>query len=207
MNIDETLERHCPTPVLVRQHGGIEALNDALSALIEEVASAESNAAPSSSNTTQGGFQSAPGADFLDRDDEALRALKGQIVWPAIESYLSQVLDCDPFMTPVSISSWAVSLRAGDWQAPHFHPKEYTLISGVYYVAVPESPEPEGCLEFINPNLNAVSIGNQPSGRLHRPETGQLILFPPYYMHFVHPLKSSAAPRHVIAFDVRLNQD
>ena len=113
MSIDETLEQHFPTPVLVRQHGGIEALNDALSALIEEVASAESNAASSSSNTTQGGFQSAPGADFLDRDDEALRALKGQIVWPAIESYLSQVLDCDPFMTPVSISSWAVSLGPG----------------------------------------------------------------------------------------------
>ena len=107
-------------------------------------------------------------------------------------------------MTPVSIASWAVSLNAGDWQAPHFHPKEYTVISGVYYVWVPEAPEPEGCLEFINPNLNAVSIGNQPSGHLHQPCTGQIILFPPYYMHFVHPLKT-ADQRHVIAFDVRLN--
>ena len=52
MNIDETLEQHFPTPVLVRQHGGIEALNDALAALIMEVASAESNAASLSSNTT-----------------------------------------------------------------------------------------------------------------------------------------------------------
>jgi hypothetical protein len=84
MNIDETLEQHFPTPVLLRQHSGIEALNEALSVLIEQVASAESNAAPSSSNTTQGGFQSVPGEDFLDRDDEALRALKGQIIWPAI---------------------------------------------------------------------------------------------------------------------------
>ena len=204
INVDESLEQHFPTPVLVRQHNGIESLNETLSALIEQVASAGSNAAPSSANTTQGGFQSAPGEDFLNRNHEALRSLKGQIVWPAIESYLSRVLDCDPLTTPVSISSWAVSLGAGDWQAPHFHPKEYTLISGVYYVSVPEAPEPEGCLEFVNPNLNAVSIGNQPSGRLHQPITGQLILFPPYYMHFVHPLRSET-PRHVIAFDVRLN--
>ena len=138
---------------------------------------AESNAAPSSRVIPRRAvFRARRVRTFSIRDDEALRALKGQIVWPAVESYLSQVLDCDPLMTPVAISSWAVSLGAGDWQAPHFHPKEYTLISGVYYVSV-QAPEPEGCLEFVNPNLNAVSIGNQPSGRLHRPETGQLIYF------------------------------
>ena len=205
MKTHETLEQHFPTPVLIRQHDDTELLNDALSDIITEISASESNAALAPSNTTQGGFQSAPEKDFLDRDNDAVRSLKGQIIWPAVESYLVQVLHCDPLMTPVSISSWAVSLKSGDWQAPHFHPKEYTLISGVYYVFVPEAPEPEGCLEFINPNLNAVSIGNQMSGRVHRPKMGQVILFPPYYMHFVHPLKTSA-PRHVVAFDVRLNQ-
>ena len=204
MKIGQRLEQHFPTPVLVRDHEDIDALTAALKALMEEVQLSEANAALSADNTTQGGFQTAAGVDFLDRDHDALRALKGQIIWPAIEGYLSEVLECDPLMTPVSIASWAVSLGAGDWQAPHFHPKEYTVISGVYYVWVPEVPEPEGCLEFINPNLNAVSIGNQGSGRLHHPKTGQIILFPPYYMHFVHPLKV-AAQRHVIAFDVRLN--
>jgi hypothetical protein len=48
-----------------------------------------------------------------------------------------------------------------------------------------------------------VSIGNQASRHLHQPRTGQVILFPPYYMHFVHPLKTDRK-RHVIAFDVRL---
>ena len=205
MKTHETLEQHFPTPVLVRQHDDIELLNDALSALITEISASESNAALSPSNTTQGGFQSAPEKDFLDRDNDAVRSLKGQIIWPAVESYLVQVLHSDPLMKPVSISSWAVSLNTGDWQAPHFHPREYTLISGVYYVSVPEAPEPEGCLEFINPNLNAVSIGNQMSGRLHRPKMGQVILFPPYYMHFVHPLKTGVT-LHVVAFDVRLNQ-
>ena len=86
INVHENIEQHFPTPVLVRQHAGIESLYEALGALIEQAVGAESNAAPSSSNTKQGGFQSAPGEDFLDRDDEALRALMGQIVWPAVES-------------------------------------------------------------------------------------------------------------------------
>jgi len=203
MKTEETLEQHFPTPVLLRSHTGIDELTNGLLQVMETASQNEANAASSADNTTQGGYQSADGERFLDRDDAAIRTLKGQIIWPAVESYLSQVLHCDPTFTPVSIFSWAVSLGACDWQAPHFHPKEYNIISGVYYVWVPDSPEPEGCLEFINPNLNAVSIGNQPSRHLHQPRTGQVILFPPYYMHFVHPQKVDAK-RHVIAFDVRL---
>jgi uncharacterized protein (TIGR02466 family) len=205
MQFDQTIEQHFPTHVLVRQHRGIEALTASLVAVIEGAREHEDNAALSTENTTQGGFQTGGDQDFLERNEPPLRALKSQIIWPAVETYLEQVLDCNPLLTPVSLVSWAVSLGPGDWQAPHFHPKEYTLISGVYYVSVPEATEPEGCLEFVNPNLNAVSMGNQPSSRLHRPETGQIILFPPYYMHFVHPLKAREN-RHVIAFDVRLQQ-
>ena len=205
MEFQETIEQHFPTPVLVRSHQPGDDLTAALVAAIEEARLNESNAAMSNENTTQGGFQTGGQQDFLERDAPALKILKGQIIWPAVERYLEEVLGCDPLLTPVSLASWAVSLGPGDWQAPHFHPKEYTLISGVYYVHVPDAPEPEGCLEFVNPNLNAVSMGNQPSGKLHRPATGQVILFPPYYMHFVHPMKR-AESRHVIAFDVRLMQ-
>lgn len=210
MTIEERLESHFPTPVLIREHGALADLTPALCSLIEEASRSEGNMASTALNTTQGGFQSGSeqaGSEpaFLDRDHPALQKLKGEIIWPAIESYLVQVLNCDPLLTPLTISSWAVSLGAGDWQAPHFHPKEYTVLSGVYYVAVPNSVEPEGFLEFIHPNLNAVSIGNQSASRRHQPRTGQLILFPPYYMHYVHPLRSSEK-RHVIAFDVRLKQ-
>ena len=188
MNTEETLEQHFPTPVLLRSHTGIDELTNGLLRVMETASQSEANAASSADNTTQGGYQSADGERFLDRDDAAIRTLKGQIIWPAIESYLSQVLHCDPTFTPVSISSWAVSLGAGDWQAPHFHPKEYNIISGVYYVWVPDAPEPEGCLEFINPNLNAVSIGNQPSRHCTSPErTGDFV--PP----LLHALCSPAS--------------
>ena len=124
-------------------------------------------------------FRARPVRTFWTGTTGTLRALKGQIVWPAIESYLSQVLDCDPFMTPMSISSWADISGAGikELAGPAFHPQGIHADFRGLLCTCARMPEPEGCLEFINPNLNAVSIGNQPSGRLHRPETGQLIYF------------------------------
>ena len=161
---------------------------------------AESNAAPSSSNTTQGGFQSAPGEDFLDRDDEALRALKGQIVWPAVKLLVAGLGLRSPHDASRHKQLGRVS-GGGGLASPAFSPQGiHADFRGLLCICA-RGAGTRGCLEFVNPNLNAVSIGNQPSGRLHRPETGQPHLFPPYYMHFVHPLKSDA-PRHVIAFDV-----
>ena len=206
MEIQEKLQQHFPTPVLVRDHHYIKDLTINLRKLIEEIIQTETNASKKEENTTQGGFQTKSGDSILDRDHAAIRTLKGEIIWPGVERYMHQVLNCDPLLTPVSLISWVVSLGAGDWQAPHFHPKEYTVISGVYYVWIPDLPEPEGYLEFINPNLNAVTIGNQTTTQRHCPKSGQLILFPPYYMHYVHPIKTSSK-RHVIAFDVRLNQN
>jgi hypothetical protein len=51
--------------------------------------------------------------------------------------------------------------------------------------------------------LNAVMLGNQDASRRHRPTAGQVILFPPYYMHYVHPLREESK-RTVVAFDVKL---
>jgi hypothetical protein len=48
-----------------------------------------------------------------------------------------------------------------------------------------------------------VSLGQQDASRNHQPKSGQIILFPPYYMHYVHPMRR-AETRRVVAFDVRL---
>ena len=45
MKIDQRLEQHFPTPVLVRDHEDIDALTAALKALMEEVRLSEANAA------------------------------------------------------------------------------------------------------------------------------------------------------------------
>ena len=53
-----------------------------------------------------------------------------------------------------------------------------------------------------NPHPISTMHGDS-SSRRHQPAEGQLILFPPYYMHFVHPFKGDGE-RAVIGFDVRL---
>lgn len=84
------------------------------------------------------------------------------------------------------------------------HPKEYNIISGVYYVDVPEQEAPAGDLYFVNPHPISVMAGAQSMTRSHTPVSGQLLLFPPYYMHYVHPMISDD-PSVVVAFDVRLD--
>lgn len=63
MQFDQTFEQHFPTHVLVRQHRGIEALTASLVAVIEGARENEDNAALSTENTTQGGFQTSGGQD------------------------------------------------------------------------------------------------------------------------------------------------
>lgn len=204
MTFDQQLEQHFPTPVLIQTHHGLEALNASLLDHIESLKTKSDNAALDALNTTQGGFQSPANISYLDIENPSIAELKGEVIWPAIETYLAEVLEVDPLFTPLVISSWVVCLESADWQAPHIHPTEFGIISGIYYVEVPHLPEPEGCLEFINPNLNAVMLGNQNASRRHRPIAGQVIMFPPYYMHYVHPLRAKLR-RTVIAFDVKLD--
>ena len=151
----EAIELHFPTPVLTRTFSEADSINQQLSALINtfETAATQGNQAAQtiSENTTQGGFQTQLGINILNDNNPAMRRLKQEIVMPSIEHYLANVLEVDPLFTPIEITSWAVSLSAGDWQAPHIHPNEYTLITGIYYICIPERPKPEGYLEFINP--------------------------------------------------------
>lgn len=203
----ETLESHFPTMVMVRDYEGAEALNCDLEKTIKELSinlgQTNQNAATNGDSTTKGGFQTPADMVFLDLKNESVSYLKNHIILPAIEEYLLQVFNVDPLYTPFKVKSWANRLGEGDWQSPHMHPKEYTLISGIYYVEVPETLAPAGHLEFINPALASVAIGGQMSSRLHQPINGQVLLFPPHYMHFVHPMAGKAI-RSVIAFDVSL---
>lgn len=204
---EQTLEQHFPTPVMTLQYSGTDALNRDISEFIDtltrELEPDHKNQAPLAENTTQGGYQTMPSLNVLHLPDPSMQQLKAEIVLPAIEHYLDQVLKVDPFFTPIEIHSWAVSLGPGDWQAPHLHPKEYTLMSGIYYVSIPTSPHPEGTLEFINPNPVSVSLGQQDATRNYRPKDSTVVLFPPYYMHYVHPIRAEGK-RRIIAFDARL---
>ena len=205
--ITEKLENHFPIPVLIRQFGDLELLNHSINELIEELArryqESSRNAATNGSSTTQGGYQTIASEDFLDIKNPHIYDLRDKIILPSVEEYFSRALNTDPLFLKFKLHSWANRLEKGNWQSPHIHPNEYTIISGVYYVRCPEMDAPGGVLEFINPHPASVSLGGQNATKQLVPKEGLVVMFPPYYMHFVHPITSAKA-RTIVAFDVRL---
>lgn len=97
------------------------------------------------------------------------------------------------------LQGWANVNRRGDYHDPHNHPHAY--LSGTYYVAVPEAPEilPQnrgdlrpGAISFYDPrsaaNMTAIRGDRQIEAEFtHRPNPGEILLWPAFLLHFVHP--------------------
>jgi uncharacterized protein (TIGR02466 family) len=105
--------------------------------------------------------------------------------------------------TEYRLSIWATVLVEGGHQLPHIHPSGW--LSGVYYVAVPESisdgdPDQAGWFEIGRPG-DDLALTRPPDARAIKPEAGALLLFPSYYFHRTVPFRGDQA-RISIAFDV-----
>ncbi len=113
------------------------------------------------------------------------------------------------------LQGWANVNRRGDYHDPHNHPHAY--LSGTYYVQVPdmESPPREnrsdvrpGAISFYDPrgaaNMTAIRGDRQIEAEFtHRPKAGDILLWPAFLTHFVHPNLSDAA-RISISFNAVL---
>ncbi|GJM11368.1 MAG: hypothetical protein DHS20C11_36440 [Lysobacteraceae bacterium] len=202
---DDNIEVHFPITVMQRQYQGVDQMNRSLASLVsdleEKYRDTNSNAVNEGSVSTQGGYQTSTKMNLFTVNDPAIAAFKEQLLLPAVNQYLSKVFgEESKTLNPWPVG-WANVLRAGDWQGPHLHPTEKNIISGVYYVQLPgEKQKPEGWIEFINPQLISVNHGF-PTTRRVEPVEGKLVLFPPFYMHYVHPFKGDGE-RTIIAFDV-----
>ena len=127
----------------------------------------------------------------------------------AAEGYVRerQVFSEDPLIAQrparVALNSWALTIRDDGHEAWHIHP--FGWISGVYYVAVPQSQSGRearsGVIEFgLFPFSRSQRL---PSPRWRvTPETGALLLFPSYYAHRTWPT-GVTDPRVCVAFDIR----
>ncbi len=198
-------ENHFPIPVMVSHHTGLDDIHretcDVIQSLRDKyIEDEKENEALSGTITTYGGYQTSRKMMFLDRPEAAIQSLRDQVILPGIRQYLDQVYGDVLKDIKTRLVSWANILSEGDWQAPHMHPTHDNLASGVYYVAVPEKPKPQGCIEFLNPHPAAHYHAISLTRRLH-PKTGDLIIFPPYYIHYVYPFRG-AGERAIIAFDV-----
>jgi len=203
LKAETRFEDHFPITVMLSRHAGAEAVNQGVAALLHSLRQQylkdrNENEALSGTITTYGGYQTSKKMMFLNRPEPEVQRLRDEIVMPGVQAYLEKVFA--PARPGVRVVSWANILCEGDWQAPHMHPSAGNLISGVYYAAVPEKPEPEGCIEFLNPHPVAHHHGVSLTRRI-MPKAGDLILFPPYYIHYVYPFRG-AGERCIVAFDV-----
>ncbi|MBX2859202.1 MAG: hypothetical protein KTR17_11105 [Cellvibrionaceae bacterium] len=135
-----------------------------------------------------GGWHSS--LDFFDCDDELVQELKKKI-----QAFTQELLA--EFYPPDALPSfrmeaWANVLGFGAYNTVHTHPN--AAWSGIYYVTANEAVAEHsfsGKLELIDPRVAAnFTYADQSSlyGRfLLSPVAGQMIMFPAWLQHQVHP--------------------
>lgn len=198
-------EDHFPVTVMVSHHTGLEKINQEIATILRQmrdqyIADGEENEALTGTVTTHGGYQTSKKIMFLSRPEPCIHRLRDEVILPGVKTYLAKVFGETIGINNTRMTAWANILAAGDWQSPHMHPDVGNLASGVYYVDMPDKPKPEGSIEFLNPHPVSRHHGSSLTRRLH-PKTGDLIIFPPYYIHYVYPFKGGG-DRAIIAFDV-----
>jgi hypothetical protein len=190
---------------LERQFEGVEEINARLFTLLHSMQArfqdTAQNAANSGLVSTQGGYQTSSSVNLFLLKEEVIARFRDEMVLPTARAYLEEVFGEQAAHFNPWPDGWANLLRAGDWQRPHFHPTHRNVVCGVYYVHIPaDKPEPEGNLEFFNPIQASVNHGF-PSTRRILPEAGKMVLFPPWYIHYVYPFRGEGE-RCIIAFDI-----
>ena len=159
------------------------------------------NAVNSGLISTQGGYQTSTDMNLFQVEADCIKQFVSELLMPAVQPYLKNIFGDDSSVLSPHPIGWSNVLDAGNWQGPHSHPTPSNLASGVYYVQIPEDkPAPEGCIEFLNPIPQSLIHGHPSTRRLH-PREGLMVLFPPYYNHYVHPFTGEGR-RIIIAFDI-----
>ncbi len=193
------------TLLLERQFSDVADLNRRLS---EKILSRE-RAEESLVKSNVGGFHSA--TDFLRWEGSESSELFGRVAG-AVKDYaaIERKVDAAALDMSVTAEAWANVTRNGHYAKPHVHPN--TNISGVYYVAVGNSPEADrnsGVIEFMDPRLRPgmfETAGTLPFDAYRvTPQTGLLLLFPAWLYHYVHPYQGSE-PRISVAFNVTIQK-
>ena len=192
------------TPIVNYRWRDTDELNAALRKLVLELEQSE----PGVARSNVGGWHS--GLDFLDRRDHCVTSLRRRL--DAFVSDLNAaVFEKDAGRQPgdFSLQGWANVLRRGGYNGPHSHPNAFW--SGVYYVTGNETLDGHpfsGKLELVDPRPGA-SLGYAEQTRLYgrfllSPVAGQMILFPSWLQHWVHPYHGDGT-RISIAFNVTLS--
>lgn len=196
---------HSLWPTLLMRHSlpGAEQANPLLAQLIEQMDAAQADLTVDYL-----------GQDFLRTEHPATQWLKSCFD-RAVKDYAQQAgVD---YELEWSLQAWPNFNRFGDYHNLHNHP--HSWLSGTYYVAVPEGDDAAAeapgradrtpnAISFFDPrpqaNMNAIRGDGQvdPEFRI-QPKPGELLLWPAFLHHLVHPNLSRSA-RISVSFNVVL---
>lgn len=189
------------TPIFLRRCLDTADLNRTLAETIRKMA--HSQQTDDSFRSHQGGFYSddsffrtkLPGTERVER-----------LVKHAVTDYIRKLEGPNTSMLRVDLSAWVALTRAGDYQAPHVHAG--ATLSGIYYVEVPDVPEPQGCIDLLSPleqqEMSFLKWYSKTHCRVC-PKVGDLLIFPAYCKHFVHPF-TGTADRIAVVFNATVYQ-
>ena len=151
---------------------------------------------------TKCGFQTHP--TLFDEPNEELAQLE-QTIKDEIEKYYSEFAaeDCgfiNSFPTKRKLTGWFVRLVKGGHQTEHIHVSGW--LSGVFYLQVPQSTDPEeGAIELRLWGYDYPILKNNYPKQRYYPKDGSLMLFPSSLFHRTIPFYSNEE-RLSIGFDL-----
>ena len=157
--------------------------------------------------TTRQGYQT-NGNLFRQKKPSIARLEK--IIEAEIAAYRSRIGDAGCLFTEAwpekpAITGWSVRLQRGGHQTPHIHSSGW--LSGVIYVDLVESDDPdEGAIVFGQHGDNYPFINQDYPRLLHRPQRGEIVLFPSSLYHHTIPIRREGE-RLTVSFDLVPNRD
>ena len=195
----------CPNPLDFLYFGKIDGyladVDDFTETLIEELRTLPSvwNLI---STTTESGFQTR--GNLFDQNSENIRLLQ-DIIEKEIETYRSSFdeencLFIKSWPAETDFNAWSVILRTNGHQSAHIHASGW--LSGVVYLKLVASDDKdEGAIIFGSDGYGYPLLNSDVAERLHRPEKGEIVLFPSSLFHRTVPITRDGE-RIIVAFDL-----
>lgn len=206
-----------PTRLLTRQLPGAAPANEALKEVLLQLEAGHTHSEKQAVFNDSSNEKTDLTTDYLQQ--ELLSVDHPAIHWLAscinktVADYLRNCgVDVD---VSWQLQAWANINRLGDYHNLHNHPHSY--LSGTYYVQLPKASEQQAgsrsdldscAISFYDPrgqaNMTAIKGDGQidPEHRV-QPVPGQILLWPSFLHHFVHPNLSSEL-RISVSFNVVL---
>ena len=199
LDISKNIGEFFSTPILFYQWPDSDVLN----AELREFLLAKEAEDEGLARSNVGGWHS--DGNFFDWDAACVRATENRVIRVMIALSRAIMPEHEQKLSyDYHLFGWANINRHGSYSSVHNHPN--WIWSGIYYVATGE-PEPDnpfnGRLEFLDPRTPLVSVKglNRHDQTLINPQPGQMLVFPSWLNHQVHPFFGKGE-RISIAFNV-----